>query len=304
MGAFHVVGVNLQLRLGIDLRVIGKQQVAVGLFRVGFLRVFVNNDAAVKNAVRVTIENAVIELAAAAMRTGMLDEHVIVHVLAAVADEQPVDQTLAAFAGQHRMNVVTNKPPAQKHRMRTHIRAAGLLSAQGGDVKGLAVFALEQIVRNHSVFARDQFGYSVGKGNAAAERDIVFHDAGFSGAFGYDEISRIGHLRMLSRNGDEQEIDRRFQRRSARQVDVRSVFDECGIQCSEGVALDIQVAAQVRFERCAILRNRPCQASDPHALRQVSQLGQFGSESAVEEYELASRAGNAARVKSVAKDGA
>src|ERR1700681_3362059 len=31
VGAFHVVGVDLQLRLGVDLRVIGKQQVAGGL---------------------------------------------------------------------------------------------------------------------------------------------------------------------------------------------------------------------------------------------------------------------------------
>ena len=51
--ALHVVGVDLQLRLGVDLRVIGEQQVAVGLLGVGLLRVFVHDDAAVKNAVRV-----------------------------------------------------------------------------------------------------------------------------------------------------------------------------------------------------------------------------------------------------------
>src|SRR5713226_4213113 len=38
--ALHVVGVDLQLRLGVDLRVVGKQQVAVGLLGVGFLRIF------------------------------------------------------------------------------------------------------------------------------------------------------------------------------------------------------------------------------------------------------------------------
>ena len=100
--ALHVVGVNFELRLGVDLRVIGKQQVAVGLLGVGFLRVLVHDDAAVKHAVRVAVEDAVVELAAAAMRAGVFDEHVVVEVLAAIADEQAIDQALAAFARKNR----------------------------------------------------------------------------------------------------------------------------------------------------------------------------------------------------------
>ena len=100
--ALHVVRVNFELRLGVDLRGIGKQQVAVGLLRVGFLRVLVDDDAAVKHAVRVAVENSVVKLAAAAVRAGVFDEHVIVEVLPAVADEQAVDQALAALAAQER----------------------------------------------------------------------------------------------------------------------------------------------------------------------------------------------------------
>ena len=66
--AFHVVGVDFELRLGVDLRLIGKQQVAIGLLGVGFLRVLVDDDAAMENAVRTAVENAVVELAAAAVR--------------------------------------------------------------------------------------------------------------------------------------------------------------------------------------------------------------------------------------------
>ncbi len=88
MRALHVVGVNLQLRLGIDLRVVGEQQVAIGLLGVGLLRVLVDDDAAVKDAVRVLIENPVIELPAGAVRTRVFDEHVVVEMLAAAADEQ------------------------------------------------------------------------------------------------------------------------------------------------------------------------------------------------------------------------
>ena len=36
--AFHVVGVNFQLRLGVRGRVVGEQKIFVRLLRVGFLR--------------------------------------------------------------------------------------------------------------------------------------------------------------------------------------------------------------------------------------------------------------------------
>ena len=51
--ALHVVGVDLQLRLGVDLRVVGEQQVMVGLLGVGLLRVLADDDPAVEDAVRV-----------------------------------------------------------------------------------------------------------------------------------------------------------------------------------------------------------------------------------------------------------
>ncbi len=122
--ALHVVGVNFELRLGVDLRVVGEQQVAIGLLGVGLLRVFVDDDASVKNAVGMIVENAVVELTAAAVRAGVLDQHVVIEMLAAVADEQAIDQALSAFTGQHRMHVVAHQSSAEKHRVRRNVRAS------------------------------------------------------------------------------------------------------------------------------------------------------------------------------------
>jgi hypothetical protein len=47
--ALDVVGKDFQLRLGVDDRVLGKQQVLVALFGVGFLRVGRNDDLAVED---------------------------------------------------------------------------------------------------------------------------------------------------------------------------------------------------------------------------------------------------------------
>src|SRR5215470_12787765 len=134
---FHVVGVDFKLRLGVNLRVVGKQQVAVGLLGVGLLRVFVNNDASVKNAMRVAVQNPVVKLATAAVRAGMLDVHVVVEMLPPITDKEPVDQTLAAFSRQHRMHVVANQSASEQQRVRSHVGAALLLNAQSRNVESI-----------------------------------------------------------------------------------------------------------------------------------------------------------------------
>src|SRR6185312_11855279 len=96
VGALHIVSINLKLRLGINLRVVRKQQVAVGLLGVRLLRVFVNDDPSMENAVSLPVQNPVVKLAAVAVRTRVLDEHVVVHVLAAIGHEEAVDQALGA----------------------------------------------------------------------------------------------------------------------------------------------------------------------------------------------------------------
>ncbi len=50
MSALHVVGMDFKLRLRVHLRLIGQEQVAVGLLRVGFLRVFAHDDPPVEDA--------------------------------------------------------------------------------------------------------------------------------------------------------------------------------------------------------------------------------------------------------------
>ena len=106
--ALYVVGVNFQLRLGVDLSFARKQQIAICLLRVGLLRVFVDDDATMKHAVRASAKNAIVKLAAAAVRLRVLDQHVVVQMLAAGSGEQAVDQAIAAFAVEDWMYVVAN----------------------------------------------------------------------------------------------------------------------------------------------------------------------------------------------------
>src|SRR5262249_30642837 len=111
---FYVVSVDLQLRFGVDLGIIAKQKIAIGLLGVSFLGVLVHDDAPMENTARLPVQNAVVELAAVAMRAGMLHEHVVIHVLSSVGHEQAVDQALRALSSQYGMNVVADQSPAQK----------------------------------------------------------------------------------------------------------------------------------------------------------------------------------------------
>ena len=105
-----------------------------------------DDDAAVKHAMGVAIQNSVIKLPAAAVRAGMFDVHVIVEMLPSLAHEQTVNQAFAALARQHRVNIVTHQSTTQQKRVRSNVGAALLLNAQGGNVKGINVFAFDHVV--------------------------------------------------------------------------------------------------------------------------------------------------------------
>ena len=86
----YVVGVDLQLRLGVDRGIVGQQQGLVGLLGVGLLGVLANEDLAVEDAVGLAVENALVQLMAGAVRPGVVDLGVVIDMLRPVDDVQPV----------------------------------------------------------------------------------------------------------------------------------------------------------------------------------------------------------------------
>ena len=109
VGTLHVIGINFKLRFGIDLRIVREQEIAVRLLGVSLLRIFVDHDATVENAVRMPIQNSVVKLPAAAVWFHMFNVHVVIEMLPALAYEQTIDQALSAFACQHGMNIVADQ---------------------------------------------------------------------------------------------------------------------------------------------------------------------------------------------------
>src|SRR5688500_5221440 len=66
--ALHVVCQNLQLRLCINPRFVGEQQVLVRLHRISLLCVMSHEDFAVEDSSRFSVKNSFVKLVAGAMR--------------------------------------------------------------------------------------------------------------------------------------------------------------------------------------------------------------------------------------------
>src|SRR4029450_3480895 len=78
--ALHIVGEDLQLRLGVDLGALGEQQRVVRLLPVCLLCDGMHVHLAVEYAVRLAIEDAFVQLAAEAVRLGVLDASLMIAV--------------------------------------------------------------------------------------------------------------------------------------------------------------------------------------------------------------------------------
>ena len=75
VAALDVVSVDLKARNAVDHRVIGQQQVPVGLVRVGLLAVARDEDLPVEHAAGPAVQDALVELAARAVRLRMNSQH-------------------------------------------------------------------------------------------------------------------------------------------------------------------------------------------------------------------------------------
>src|SRR6185503_7030251 len=84
MCALDVIRKDFKLRLGIDARFRRKQEILVGLLRVGLLRAMSHENLAVENRSRFAVENALVKLMTGAPRLAMIDDRVRVRVLIAV----------------------------------------------------------------------------------------------------------------------------------------------------------------------------------------------------------------------------
>ena len=143
MGALHVVGEDLELRLGVDLGPVAEQQVAVGLLGVGLLRLGLHEHLAVEDRARPAVEDALVDLPAPAVGLVVVDGGVVVHHLLAAGEVEAVHQGLDVLVVEPDVQVVPRERAAHRQRERAVVAVALLVHMGEADVVGALALPLD-----------------------------------------------------------------------------------------------------------------------------------------------------------------
>src|SRR5207302_2504497 len=235
---------------------------------------------------RAVIQDAVIELAAVAVRAGVLHQHVVIEVLLAIADEEAVNQALSTLSSQYGVHVVAHQPSAKKHRVGCNAGASSLLDPQRGNIERLPVLTLHHVMRDDGAVACHKFRNRVAECGALAHRDIVLNYGGLALFLSHNQVARMAHERHFSPSRNEQEKNGLFQHHAFADMYVRSVLGKGGVQRREGITPSVEITAQVRFNSPRITVDLLCQAIHLYSGWHLANRREFPDEASVNEHQL------------------
>ncbi len=86
MGAFYLIGIDLQAGHGVGLAVVGHQEISAGLVGVGVMGAFVHGNEAGEDGFRVAVECVFVEKIGVGTFGGVMLEGALVELLLAVGD--------------------------------------------------------------------------------------------------------------------------------------------------------------------------------------------------------------------------
>lgn len=113
MRTFHVVGINLQHRLGEHTRLFRGTEVLVTLFADGLLGIFAHQHPSCKSTGSLLVEHILIEFVTGAMTYLMVDERVVVHMLRLVGNDTTVAEAFRSFALEDEVEFVARDAVVQ-----------------------------------------------------------------------------------------------------------------------------------------------------------------------------------------------
>ena len=122
VAALHVVGIDFELRLGIDVGLLGGAEVAVGLYGRGLLGALPHENAAVEDPRGRVFEYIFEELVAGAVGGFVVDEGEVVDGLPLVGHRHAVEMRLGAFSFECDGEVVARVAIVQGDAVDQHVR--------------------------------------------------------------------------------------------------------------------------------------------------------------------------------------
>ena len=281
MRTLHIVGKDFELRLGIDTRAVGQQEVAIRLRRVGQLRPLPHDDAAVENRPRTAANDAFVLLPAVAVRLGVINRSMRIGQLVAIDHRQATELALTALGGLHDIDVVARQTGAKADV--DAVITATVCDRHSGvtDMKTGVAFALHTHVIDVRIVGEHELPHRIGQIGFRREGYVILDHRGAAAGRRDNEAARI--TRHLFLRSDKQQMHRPVCDRTARQHDQGTVVDESRIHRGKRVLLIGGNARKLGLDQRRLGRQRRRQRGDDH--RAVLRRRQLRRVNAIDEHQ-------------------
>ena len=283
VAAFHVVGIDLQLRLGVDLRLVGQQQCLAELMAVRLLRVLVDHDPPLEDGARGIIDHALEDLAARGPRLQVFDHGGRVAVLRVAQQVGAVQVTFGAFAVEAHRGLVARQPATGGLREAVVHRVAPEAGVQRGDMNRLGAFLLDLVVVQLRAIPERDLGRAVGKVRTRAEPDVVLDHGGVAIRLEHDQVARMEGDGLRPGRAHVNHLDGQRDGNAALDPEHQPVAHHRGVEREQGLAVELANLSKVGGDAVRIAGQRLGQAAELDALGQLARHGDALAQAAVDE---------------------
>ena len=145
MRTLHIIGINLQHRLGEHTGCLRSTEVLVGFLRNSLLGTMTNQHSTGKSTTCLTIEHILIKLVAGTMTHLMIDERIVVNHLVLVGNHTTIAEALSSLALEYEVKTVAGNTVMKRDDVMVYTAVSLLLDINVADTAVLVMSLLQAI---------------------------------------------------------------------------------------------------------------------------------------------------------------
>ena len=206
MAALHVVGVDLQLGLGVHLGIVTLQDVGVALVGPRALGVLLYVHLAVEHTGALARHDALVELVARAVRHIVTDVGVVVAMRGVVQQVHSVQFGVRLRTGQRYLHLVADQCAIQCRGAEAEMALLRHAYAIEADVRRSVGLMLQLVDREARTFAHHALAHAVDEGFGRVHGDVLDDHLRFGAFMQHEQVAWLHQLALPG--GDVQHMDR------------------------------------------------------------------------------------------------
>ena len=273
VGTFHVVGINLQHRLGVHTCLLRGREVLVRHLRGSLLSAMLYQHPAGKGTHRLIVEHILIKFVGCAMRHLMCYQRVIVHMLFLVSYHTTIALALSPLARECQVELIACHTIMQRDDIMRHTTVALLVNIHIAYTYILIMRLLQTVEVQRSVLAHEGLYHLRGQEVAVISGMVAEQHLDFCPLFHHDEHTTVHHqvghhaLRILGRClQDINHLNGTVNLHVLRHIHQQAILRQHRVKCGNGILTGLSQLRVVLAHQLRIVTHR----ADNHTLRQMS----------------------------------